>query len=107
MKYLKAYEKILIKIGDSILTDSDLEKYKDKIEKHYGSYSEENITNALWTLYTIEHYYNKGGTLYRVIWLKDENDFDINNLGYHWVEDLEDAKDIIFLFKFNENNSLS
>jgi hypothetical protein len=97
-------ENVLVKIGDFILTKDDLDsKYKDKIIKHFGEYNEDTINNSLWTLYDIENLYNNGGYIYRVIWLKNEKDFNINNLGNHWLSNKGDIDNIISLFTLRDN----
>jgi hypothetical protein len=97
-------ENVLVKIGDFILTKDDLDsKYKDKITKHFGEYNEDTINNSLWTLYDIENLYNNGGYIYRVIWLKNEKDFNINNLGNHWLSNKSDIDNIISLFTLRDN----
>lgn len=107
---MKKYEQfindseVLVKIGDFILTRNDLMKYKDKITKHYGEFTEETIENSLWTLYTISRYYDKGGILYRAVWLKDIGDLNKDELGYHWVEDMNDVNNIIEIFNLYGDN---
>ena len=97
-------ENVLVKIGDFILTKDDLDsKYKDKIIKHFGEYNEDTINNSLWNLYDIENLYNNGGYIYRVIWLKNEKDFNINNLGNHWLSNKGDIDNIISLFTLRDN----
>jgi len=97
-------ENVLVNIGDFILTKGDLDsKYKDKIIKHFGEYNEDTINNSLWTLYDIENLYNNGGYIYRVIWLKNEKDFNINNLGNHWLSNKGDIDNIISLFTLRDN----
>ena len=97
-------ENILVKIGDFILTKDDLDsKYKDKIIKHFGEYNEDTVNNSLWNLYDIENLYNNGGYIYRVIWLKNEKDFNINNLGNHWLSNKGDIDNIISLFTLRDN----
>jgi len=104
---VKTYEQyindseVLVKIGDFILTMNDLMKHKNKITKHYGEFTEDTIEKSLWTLYTISRYYNNGGTLYRAVWLKDINDLNKEDLGYHWVEDISDVNNIIEIFNLH------
>jgi hypothetical protein len=97
-------ENALVKIGDFILTKNDLDsKYKDKITKHFGEYNDDTINSSLWTLYDIENLYNNGGHIYRVIWLKNKNDFDKNNLGNHWLSNQGDIGNIVDLFTFRDD----
>lgn len=97
-------ENVLVKIGDFILTKNDLDsKYKDKIIKHFGEYNDDTINNSLWTLYDIENLYNNGGYIYRVIWLKNINEFDKNNLGNHWLSNQGDIGNIVDLFTLRDD----
>jgi len=56
----------------------------------------------LWNLYDIEKLYNNGGYIYRVIWLKDEKKFNINNLGDHWLSNKSDVDNIVSLFTLRD-----
>lgn len=105
MKYLKLFEnytdysEVLVTIGDYELTRTELEKeHKKDIASYYGSFSEDNIQNALYNLHDIAGIYNKGGILYRVIWLKDVNDLDKDDLGHHWVSHKSDVDTIVQTF---------
>lgn len=105
MKYLKLFEnytddsEVLVTIGDYELTRGELEKeHKRDITSYYGSFSEDNIQNALYTLHDIAGIYNKGGKLYRVVWLKDINDLDKEDLGHHWVSYKSDVDNIVQTF---------
>lgn len=101
--FLLKEEKSLIQIGDFVLTQNDLDtKYRDKIAQYYGEYTEDTIQNALWTLYDIQRLHKNGGYIYRVIWLKNEEDFDINKLGHHWVANKSDAENIAELFTWRD-----
>lgn len=97
-------ENVLVKIGDFILTKNELDtKYKDKIIKHFGDYNNDTINSSLLTLYDIENLYNNGGYIYRVIWLKNKNEFDKNNLGSHWLLNKGDINIIVDLFKLRHD----
>lgn len=92
-------EQVLVKIGDFILTKSDLDtKYREKISKHFGEYTDRTIDKALYTLHDIEDLYNKGGYIYRVIWLEKGVKLDVNNLGDHWLSNEGDIDNIVNLF---------
>lgn len=96
-------DKPIIKIGNFVITQNDLDtKYRSKIVQHYGEYTEDTIQNALWTLYDIQRLHKNGGYIYRVIWLKNEEDFDINKLGHHWVANKSDAENIAELFTWRD-----
>ena len=105
MVYVKLFEEyindaeIIVKIGDYVLTRKDIEtKYKDKISKYYGEYTEDTIIEATWTLNDIANFYDNGGELYRVVWLENINDFDSKELGHHWVSCRSDVENIVDIF---------
>lgn len=104
MKYIytyKVFEKkdVLVKIGDYIITHDDIyTKYRDKISKHFGEFTEETVDQTLYHLCDLERLYKNGGTVYRVIWLEDIKDFNKDEFGPHWVLHPDDINTIIYLF---------
>ena len=90
--------KVLVSIGDYNFTENDLENHKNDIINYYGDFSEDHITNALWNLYTISNIYDKGGILYRVIWLDDINSFNKDEIGYHFISDSGQIDTIVEIF---------
>lgn len=104
MKFIKLFEdfdnEIVVSFGDYVLTKHDLDtKYRQKIKDYYGKYNDDTIINATWTLRDIANIYDNGGDLMRAVWLKDINDFNVNEMGFHYVIDKNDLDNIIYIFK--------
>jgi len=95
---------ILVQIGDYVLTQHDLEtKHKSQIESYYGDFTEDTINNALWTLYDIQQLYDKGGIIYRIIFLNEGEELNEDNLGHHWLPDKGDTDNIVDIWRWRDD----
>lgn len=87
---------VLVQVGNEKITKKDIEeKHLGSIRSYYGSYEPYYIFEALSNLYEVVQYYEEGGILYRVLWLKSLRYLNKKELGRHWVSDKGKLENIV------------
>jgi hypothetical protein len=80
---IQFWKMLPIKMGYSVLTKKEAMNVIDNAYAYYQT--ADGIAGLLAWVDTYHKYKENGGTLYRLIWLTDIEDFNLTNPGNHWT----------------------
>lgn len=83
MEYFKTFEQLI--------PNDDYNDYLDKVNNHFNDI-ERSKEDLDWYIQTITDLNNKGGIIYRLVFLDNKADLDTSELGEHWCLSKDDLE---------------